>query len=56
MFIACIASNETSSIEAKRLFVVPGYIPLLKKLIDLGYWDYKHSAPTGLKHYHLHVV
>jgi hypothetical protein len=33
MFIARIASIETSSIGAKRLFVVPGYVPLLKKLI-----------------------
>jgi hypothetical protein len=37
MFIACIASNETGSIGAKRLFVVLSYISLLRSLIGFRF-------------------
>jgi hypothetical protein len=51
MFIACLASNETSSIGAKCLFLVLGYIPLLKELVGFRVaGNYKHSALTGFGH------
>jgi len=45
MFIACIALNETSSIGAKCLFVVRGYMPLQKEFIEFRLLETMNILP-----------